>query len=182
MLRAARCDERRPAVLLRDDVRWRVAAFFDPARSRRAFERPARVSLEDWSVGVAVRLRERLADCRREVDGAVERLRVAEPAERLRVAAVADRLRVATPVERFALRARRGCLASSRRLRLVLRPMLRVERLRVPAERVRLRDDERFDLDVSAIAFPLVRDDGTGRIAIAVPDHVEALAFRVRLQ
>jgi hypothetical protein len=170
MLRAARCDERRPAALLRDDVRCRVAAFFDPARSRRAFERPARVSLEDWSVGVAVRLRERLADWRREVEVAVERFRVA---------AAAERLRVATPVERFALRARRGCFASSLRLR---RPMPRVERLREAAERVRLRDDERFDLDVSAIAFPLVRDDGTRRIAIAVPDHVEALAFRVRLQ
>jgi hypothetical protein len=144
MLRAARCDERRPAVRLRDDVRCRVAAFFEPARSRRAFERPARVSLEDWSVGVAVRLRERFAACRREVDVAVERLRVV---------AAAERLRVATPVERFALRARRGCFASSLRLRLVLRPMPRVERLREAAERVRLRDDERFDLDVSAIAF-----------------------------
>jgi hypothetical protein len=144
MLRAARCDERRPALVPREVVRWRVAAFFDPARSRRAFERPERVSLEDRSVGVAVRLRERLAAWRRDVDVAAERLRVATPVERLRVA---------TPVERFALRARRGCFASSRRLRLVLRPMLRVERPRAPEERVRLVDDERFDFDFSAIAF-----------------------------
>jgi hypothetical protein len=135
MLRAARCDERRPALVPREVVRWRVAAFFDPARSRRAFERPERVSLEDRSVGVAVRLRERLAAWRRDVDVA------------------AERLRVATPVEPFALRARRGCFASSRRLRLVLRPMLRVERPRAPEERVRLVDDERFDFDFSAIAF-----------------------------
>jgi hypothetical protein len=153
MLGGARGDERGSALVPREVVRWRVAAFFDPARSRRAFERPERVSLEDRSVGVAVRLRERLAAWRRDVDVAAERLRVATPAERLRVATPVERLRVATPVERFALRARRGCFASSRRLRLVLRPMLRVERPRAPEERVRLVDDERFDFDFSAIAF-----------------------------
>jgi hypothetical protein len=93
-------------------------------RSRRALDVPAREALEDFRVGVVVRPPVRLDAPRPDIVPAVERLRVA------------------TVVAVLARRARRGCAASCFRLRLVLRP--------VPA----LRDDDRFDFDCCAIAFP----------------------------
>jgi len=129
-------DERCEVPPARDDVRCVAAMRRDFARSRRAFDFPARVARDDSRVGVGVRLRPW-----------AELPRVLE--------APAARLRVATPFACMAARARRGFARVCSMLRLVMRPVRRALRLGerrgfgVPREEV-----ERFDVDFPGIALP----------------------------
>ena len=111
----------------------------DFARSRRAFDFPARVARDDSRVGVGVRLRPWL-ELRRVLEAPVARLRVA------------------TPFACIAAFARRGFLRVCSMLRLVMSPVRRALRLgerRGFDEEARVREeDDRFDVDFPGIALP----------------------------